>query len=141
MGNMDELQNRNDREAAYCGYDDRNNNYRLMEYLELNSRTADSLREPEVTMNLNESPVELPLHPLEELEEDMFDYEADNLLQDTNTESEEQVVPSSQLSNSYKYPEELTISDDEIDEGIFEEEPASTLVLPNDNNTYDSQPP
>ncbi|XP_043248466.1 uncharacterized protein LOC122395157 isoform X2 [Colletes gigas] len=97
--------------------------------------------EPEVTLNLNESPVELPLHPLEELEEDMFDYEADNLLQDTNTESEEQVVPSSQLSNSYKYPEELTISDDEIDEGIFEEEPASTLVLPNDNNTYDSQPP
>lgn len=50
-------------------------------------------------------------------------------------------MPSSQLSNSYKYPEELTISDNEIDEGIFEEEPASNLILPHDNNAYDSQPP
>lgn len=51
------------------------------------------------------------------------------------------MVPSSQLSSSYKYPEELTISDDEVDEGIFEDEPASNLVLPNDDNMYNSQPP
>ncbi|XP_076169802.1 uncharacterized protein LOC143147936 [Ptiloglossa arizonensis] len=138
---MDELQNQNDHEAIYCRHDNTNNNYSLMQYLELDNRTEDPLREPEVTMNLNEGSVHLPLHPLEELEEDMFDYETDNSLQDLNTESEEQVVPSSQLSNSYKYPEELTISDNEIDEGIFEEEPASNLILPHDNNAYDSQPP
>lgn len=51
------------------------------------------------------------------------------------------MVPSSQLSNSYKYPDELTISDDEVDEGIFEDEQASYLVLPDDNNRYNSQPP
>ncbi|XP_012146340.1 uncharacterized protein LOC100878460 isoform X2 [Megachile rotundata] len=96
---------------------------------------------PEVTMSLNVGSSELPLHPLEELEEDMFDYDADALIQDISTESEEQVVPSSQISNIYKYPEELTISDDEIDEGIFEDEPVSNLVLPDENNRLDSQPP
>lgn len=44
--------------------------------------------EPEVTMNLNEGSVPLPFHPLEEPEEDMFEYETDTALQDTNTESE-----------------------------------------------------
>ncbi|KOC64495.1 hypothetical protein WH47_01079 [Habropoda laboriosa] len=138
---MDELQNQNNHELIHCRYDNSNNNNRLTEYLNLDNRTEDPLREPEVTMNLNEGSAQLPVHPLEEPEEDLFDYEADISLQDVNTESEEQVVPSSQLSNSYKYPEELTISDDEVDEGIFEDEPASNLVLPDDNNRYNSQPP
>lgn len=51
------------------------------------------------------------------------------------------MVPSSQLSNSYKYPEDLSISKDEVDEGIFEDEPVSSIALPDDNNTYDPQPP
>lgn len=51
------------------------------------------------------------------------------------------MVPSSQLSNGYKYIDDLTISGDEVDEGIFEDEPASNLILPDDNNRYNSQPP
>ncbi|OAD57150.1 hypothetical protein WN48_02736 [Eufriesea mexicana] len=126
---MDELQNQNSHELIHCRYDNNNNNNnRLMEYLNLDNRVDDPLREPEVTMNLNEGSAQIPYHPLEDPEEDLFDYE-------------EQVVPSSQLSNSYKYPDELTISDDEVDEGIFEDEPASNLVLPHDNNRYNSQPP
>lgn len=112
---MDKLQNQNSHQLIQC--------------------------EPEVTMNLNEGSAQLSFHPLEEPEEDLFDYEIDTSYQDMNTESEEQVVPSSQLSNSYKYPDELTISDDEVDEGIFEDEPVSNLVLPDDNNRYNSQPP
>ena len=138
---MDELQNRNGHELIRCRYDNSNNNNRLTEYLKLNNHMDDPLREPEVTMNLNEGSAPLPFHPLEEPEEDMFEYETDTSLQDTSTESEEQVVPSSQLSNSYKYPEDLTISEDEVDEGIFEDEPVSNIVLPDDNNTYDPQPP
>ncbi|CAK9796796.1 hypothetical protein ANTQUA_LOCUS896 [Anthophora quadrimaculata] len=138
---MDELQNQNNHELIHCRYDNSSNNNRLTEYFTLDNRTEDPLREPEVTMNLNEGSAHLPLHPLEEPEEDLFDYEADISLQDVNTESEEQVVPSSQLNSSYKYPEELTISDDEVDEGIFEDELASNVVLPDDNNRYNSQPP
>ncbi|XP_033334320.1 uncharacterized protein LOC117225105 [Megalopta genalis] len=140
---MDELQNVNDSDMSQCTYDNHNsnNNNRLLEYLGLDNRTNDPLSEPEVTMNLNEGSTQLPLHPLEELEEDMFDYDTDISLQDVNTESKEQVVPCSQLSTSYKYPEELTISDDEVDEGIFEDEPVSNLVLLSDNNTHDSEPP
>ncbi|XP_076246174.1 uncharacterized protein LOC143186389 [Calliopsis andreniformis] len=137
---MDELQNQNSHELMLCRYDNSNNN-RLTDYLVLDNRTDDPLSVPEVTMNLNESSAQLPVYPVEEPEEDMFDYETDISLQDVNTESEEQVVPSSQLSSSYKYPEELTISDDEVDEGIFEDESASDLVLPDDNNMYNSQPP
>lgn len=39
-------------------------------------------------MSLNESSAQLPVHPLEELEEDMFDDEADAMIQDISTESE-----------------------------------------------------
>ena len=138
---MNALQNQNTHELIQCRYDNSNNNYRLMEYINLDNRTNDPLSEPEVTMSLNESSAQLPVHPLEELEEDMFDDEADAMIQDISTESEEQVVPSSQISNIYKYQEELTISDDEVDEGIFEDEPTSNLVLPDDNNRHDSQPP
>nr|XP_034175946.1 uncharacterized protein LOC117602263 [Osmia lignaria]XP_034175955.1 uncharacterized protein LOC117602263 [Osmia lignaria] len=138
---MNALQNQNTHELIRCRYDNSNNNYRLMEYINLDNRTNDPLSEPEVTMSLNESSAQLPVHPLEELEEDMFDDEADAMIQDISTESEEQVVPSSQISNIYKYQEELTISDDEVDEGIFEDEPTSNLVLPDDNNRHDSQPP
>ncbi|KAK9309272.1 hypothetical protein QLX08_001021 [Tetragonisca angustula] len=148
---MDELENQDCRELIHCRYDNNNNNNnnnsnnsnnnRLTEYLNLDNRVDDPLREPEVTMNLTEDSAQLPLQPLEEPEEDLFDYEIDTSYQDVNTESEEQVVPSSQLSNSYKYPDELTISDDEVDEGIFEDEQASHLVLPDDNNRYNSQPP
>lgn len=138
---MDELQNRKNCELIHCRHDSNNNNDRLMEYVVLSNRTDDPLSIPEVTINLNEGSAQLPVYPVEEPEEDMFDYETDISIQDVNTESEEQVVPSSQLSSSYKYPEELTISDDEVDEGIFEDEPASNLVLPNDDNMYNSQPP
>ncbi|XP_076759389.1 uncharacterized protein LOC143428429 [Xylocopa sonorina] len=138
---MDKLQNQNNHDLIQCRYDNSNNNTRVTEYINLDNRTNDPLRAPEVTMNLNERSAQLPIHPLEEPEEDLFDYEVDTSFQDVNTESEEQVVPSSQLSNSYKYPEELTISDDEVDEGIFEDELASNLVLINDNNRYNSQPP
>ncbi|XP_003705718.2 uncharacterized protein LOC100878460 isoform X1 [Megachile rotundata] len=138
---MDALQNQNNHELFHCRYDNSNNNNRLREYVTLDNRRDDPLSRPEVTMSLNVGSSELPLHPLEELEEDMFDYDADALIQDISTESEEQVVPSSQISNIYKYPEELTISDDEIDEGIFEDEPVSNLVLPDENNRLDSQPP
>ncbi|XP_029035258.2 uncharacterized protein LOC114872335 [Osmia bicornis bicornis] len=138
---MNALQNQNTHELIQCRYDNSNNNYRLMEYINLDNRINDPLSEPEVTMSLNESSAQLPVHPLEELEEDMFDDEADAMIQDISTESEEQVVPSSQISNIYKYQEELTISDDEVDEGIFEDEPTSNLVLPDDNNRHDSQPP
>ncbi|XP_076658454.1 uncharacterized protein LOC143362304 [Halictus rubicundus] len=140
---MDELQNLNDSEISQCTHDNNssNNNNRLLEYLQLDNRMNDPLSEPELSMNLNENSVQLPLHPLEELEEDMFDYDTDISLQDVNTESKEQVVPCSQLSNSYKYPEELTISDDEVDEGIFEDESVSNLVLLDDNNTHNSEPP
>ncbi|KAF3427999.1 hypothetical protein E2986_05531 [Frieseomelitta varia] len=148
---MDELENQDCRELIHCRYDNNNNNNnnnsnnsnnnRLTEYLNLDNRVDDPLREPEVTMNLTEDSAQLPLQPLEEPEEDLFDYEIDTSYQDVNTESEEQVVPSSQLSNSYKYPDELTISDDEVDEGIFEDEQASHLVLLDDNNRYNSQPP
>ncbi|XP_078050097.1 uncharacterized protein LOC144476767 [Augochlora pura] len=139
---MDDLQNVNNSDIGQCTYDNHNsNNNRLLEYLGLDNRTNDPLSQPEVTMNLNEGSAQLPLHPLEELEEDMFDYDTDISLQDVNTESKEQVVPCSQLSTSYKYPEELTISDDEVDEGIFEEETVSNLVLLDDNNTHDSEPP
>lgn len=140
---MDELQNLNDSEISQCTHDNNgsNNNNRLLEYLQLDNRTNDPLGEPELTMNLNDNSVQLPLHPLEELEEDMFDYDTDISLQDVNTESKEQVVPCSQLSNSYKYPEELTISDDEVDEGIFEDESVSNSVLLSDNNTHNSEPP
>lgn len=142
MEKMDHLQNRNQQEPIQCIYENSNNNERLTEYLELDNRADDPLREPEVTVNLNEGTAILPRHPLEEPEEDMFDYDADTSLQEGNTESEEQVVPSSQLSNSYKYPEELTISDDEVDEGIFEDDPALyNSTLTNDNNRYNSQPP
>ncbi|XP_031846307.1 uncharacterized protein LOC116432928 isoform X2 [Nomia melanderi] len=96
--------------------------------------------EPELSVNFNEDIAHISLHPVEELEEDMFDYETDISLQDINSESKEQVVPSSQLSNSHKYPEELTSSDDEVDEGIFEDEASSNLVLLNDN-THNSEPP
>lgn len=44
--------------------------------------------EPEVTMNLTEDSTQLPLQPLEEPEEDLFDYEIDISYQDVNTESE-----------------------------------------------------
>ncbi|KOX77479.1 hypothetical protein WN51_09803 [Melipona quadrifasciata] len=148
---MDELENQDCRELIQCRYDNNNNNNnnnsnnsnnnRLTEYLNLDNRVDDPLREPEVTMNLTEDSAQLPLQPLEEPEEDLFDYEIDISYQDVNTESEEQVVPSSQLSNSYKYLDELIISDDEVDEGIFEDEQASYLVLPDDNNRYNSQPP
>ncbi|CAL7935320.1 unnamed protein product [Xylocopa violacea] len=138
---MDKLQNQTNHDLIQCRYDNSNNNNRVTEYINLDNRTNDPLRAPEVTMNLNERSAQLPIHPLEEPEEDLFDYEVDTSFQDVNTESEEQVVPSSQLSNSYKYPEELTISDDEVDEGIFEDEPVSNLVLINDNNRYNSQPP
>ncbi|XP_016904270.1 uncharacterized protein LOC107992734 [Apis cerana] len=139
---MDELQNQNNNDLIHCRYDNNNNNSnRLTAYLDLDNRLDDPLREPEVTMNLNEGSAQLLVHPLEEPEEDLFDYEVDTSFQDINTESEEQVVPSSQLSNSYKYLDELTISDDEVDEGIFEDEPASNLILPDDNNRYNSQPP
>ncbi|XP_015435755.1 PREDICTED: uncharacterized protein LOC107191276 [Dufourea novaeangliae] len=138
---MDDLQDQSDHGLIYCRYDNSTNNNTLMEYLELDNRTSDPLNEPEVTMNLNEGSVQLLLYPLEELEEDMFDYETDTSSQDGNIESQEQVVPSSQLSNNHKYPEELTISDDEIDDGgTFEDEPVSNLLL-NDNDTDDSQPP
>ncbi|XP_076298357.1 uncharacterized protein LOC143217703 [Lasioglossum baleicum] len=141
---MDELQNLNDSEINQCTRDNNssNNNDRLLEYLQLDNRTNNNpLGEPELTMNLNDNSVRLPLHPLEELEEDMLDYDTDISLQDVDTESKEQVVPCSQLSNSYKYPEELTISDDEVDEGIFEDESVSNLVLSGDNNTHNSEPP
>lgn len=138
---MDALQNQNNHELIHCRYDNSNNNNRLTEYVTVDNRRDDPLSRPEVTMSLNVGSAELPLHPLEELEEDIFDYEADALIQDISTESEEQVVPSSQISNIYKYPEELTISDDEIDEGIFEDEPVSNVVLPDENNRLDSQPP
>ncbi|XP_050576111.1 conserved oligomeric Golgi complex subunit 8-like [Bombus affinis] len=146
---MDKLQNQNSHQLIQCRYNNNNNNNnsnnnnnnRLTEYFNLDNRIDDPLREPEVTMNLNEGSAQLSFHPLEEPEEDLFDYEIDTSYQDMNTESEEQVVPSSQLSNSYKYPDELTISDDEVDEGIFEDEPVSNLVLPDDNNRYNSQPP
>lgn len=39
-------------------------------------------------MNLNEGSAQIPYHPLEEPEEDLFDYELDTSLQETNTESE-----------------------------------------------------
>lgn len=43
---------------------------------------------PEVTINLNEGSAQLPVYPVEEPEEDMFDYETDISIQDVNTESE-----------------------------------------------------
>lgn len=39
-------------------------------------------------MNLNEGSAQLLVHPLEEPEEDLFDYEVDTSFQDINTESE-----------------------------------------------------
>uniref|UniRef100_V9I7P0 Alpha N-terminal protein methyltransferase 1 n=1 Tax=Apis cerana TaxID=7461 RepID=V9I7P0_APICE len=83
---MDELQNQNNNDLIHCRYDNNNNNSnRLTAYLDLDNRLDDPLREPEVTMNLNEGSAQLLVHPLEEPEEDLFDYEVDTSFQDINT--------------------------------------------------------
>lgn len=143
---MEKLQARNDHDLIHCRVNnENNNNTRVSECIDLNNRLDDPLSEPEVTVNLNTTSLILPANPIEEPEEDLFDYEGDSLAQDGNTDSEEQVVPSSQLSSTHKYPDDIAISDDEIDEGIFEDDQlildAEDTAEIDDTHRHNSQPP
>lgn len=141
---MEEMQNKNDHQLIHCIIQNETDNSRLSGH-NAGDRSDDPLSEPEVTVNLNEHSVVVPVHIADEPEEDLFDYEVDNSIQEGNTDSEEQVVPSSQLNSSHKYPDDATISDDEIDEGIFEDdeffhnESEATEII--DNHRHNSQPP
>lgn len=142
---MDQVRSRTSYELIYCRPEIENNNNRMSQYIRANSRRDDPLRDPEVAVNLNEGTAVSSFYSLEEPEEDMFDYETDISSQE-GTDSEEQVVPSSQLSNSYKYSEDAFISDSEPDEGIeddpFEDYHSSyNTDLINNSNRHDPQPP
>lgn len=139
---MDLVLRRSSHELIHCRPAIENFNNRMSEYQD--NRRDDPLRNPEICINLNEDSIVSPFYSLEELEEDIFDYETD--MSQEGTDSEEQVVPSSQLSNNYKHPEDVSMSDSEPDEGIeddsFEDYHSSySGDLADNNNRHNPQPP
>lgn len=155
---MDGVERRSNRELRNCRQGNARSGEILSKYLRLLHRN-DPLREPEITVTLTEDCM-LPLVSFENLEQDIFDYEHVIISQEDSAEFEEnvhtvtrkkkprrhtqeQIVPSIQLNNIDKYPnDDVMILDDQIDEGIFENDPTLyDSILMNNNNRYDSQPP